>query len=190
MTGMDDHKQNELCERFRDNLTEYLDRSLPAAEEQAFSRHLADCEVCRGLLDRTRGMLSDLGQAGRVEAPPELAWAVKRAVDRAERRESERPPLRPLPFGLSAVAAAAALVLLSWSGEPPAPSGPAPGESPLTSGLAEGARWERYVSPAAVDYRLPPEIRSARDSELAGVDSLRTSLPSRVDGTRAVKFPF
>ncbi|MFO7767433.1 MAG: zf-HC2 domain-containing protein [bacterium] len=187
---MDERRPDMTCEGFRAALTGYMDRSLPAAEERACSRHLTECEACRGLLEGVRHMLGDLEEAGRVQAPPELAWAVKRSLDREERRERERRVLRPIPFGLAAAAAAAALVLMSWSGEPPVSPAPMGGETPLTSGLAEGSRWERYVSPAAVDYRLPPEVRTARGEVLQDLDSLRTSPPSRVDGTRAVKFPF
>ena len=46
-----------MCEIFRMQLTDYLERSLPLSDRERFEAHLSACEPCRSALDVTRGMI-------------------------------------------------------------------------------------------------------------------------------------
>ena len=125
-----------------------------------------------------KSLLIDLDRLGSVEASPELAWAIKRAVRHEARREAEAFLLRPAPFLISAAAAAMLLVVVSLPGEQAG--------TPLESGAP--ARDEFMLSESAqLHFVLPPRLgeqyQPAAPYATASVtDSATTREPSRILG--------
>jgi predicted anti-sigma-YlaC factor YlaD len=159
--------------------TAYLDRSLPAHIERDVAEHLESCTSCHDCLEDMKSLVVDLERLGAVEASPEMAWAIKRALRREARREAEASLLRPAPFLISAAAAAVLLVAVSLPGEqagtPLEPGAPAGDELMLS----ESAQLEHFVLPP----RLGEQYQSAAPYATASVtDSASTREPSRVLG--------
>jgi len=60
------------CQDAIDILADFLDQALPPDVGDALAAHLGDCEPCRAYLNTYRTTRNLVGQAGRVEMPPEL----------------------------------------------------------------------------------------------------------------------
>ncbi len=115
------------CRRFQNNLYEYLEESLSPRAQAAAEKHLAECAVCRKVLQTQRrvGQLVSAKlreTAERLQLPPEVGQRVLAALDE-ERTQPTR--LAAPPWGQGAVLfwrrpawplAAAASVLLLTAG--------------------------------------------------------------------------
>src|SRR5262249_54369941 len=84
---------------------------LPAEQAADVERHCADCADCRAALDAARARHAALQAVPPVEAPPQL---VAQTVDAAVRPAPRRRLKRRVFVGLTAAAAAAAVVLASF----------------------------------------------------------------------------
>jgi predicted anti-sigma-YlaC factor YlaD len=168
-----------MCDQYAELFTAYLDRSLPAHIERDVAEHLESCANCHDRLEDMKSLVIDLERLGTVEASPEMAWAIKRAVRREARREAEVLLLKPVPFLISAAAAAVLLVAISLPGEqvgPPLESGTSTGDELI---LSDSAQLEHFVLPP----RLGEQYQSAAPYATASVtDSASTREPSRVLG--------
>jgi anti-sigma factor RsiW len=108
-------------------LVPFLRGELRAEEQEAVSRHLQECAICRLSLEETRVVLEAL-RAERP-APPEPDWRRYRAelrgklVERSTPRWSWRRMPRLVPIAATAAVAALALVLVLRPGAPPPPRG-------------------------------------------------------------------
>ena len=61
-----------LCNEFEDNLTEYLDGSLPPAVHKTFAEHALRCPVCHETLSAVRSTVQACQAASALEAPRDL----------------------------------------------------------------------------------------------------------------------
>ncbi len=180
MIGMNHTEPTDLCGHYAQMFSAWLDRSLPAHIEREISEHLETCPACHDRLEGMRRLVVDLRRLGEVEAGPELAWVVKRAVHRQARQEELRGLIRPLPLLVSAAAAAVLLVVLGGPGT--RPTEPAGRDLPLTEAATQ-APIQRFVLPPAVEDRFPGTLMSADpDAAAALQDSLRLRLPIRIQG--------
>jgi len=168
-----------------ESFSAYLDRSLPASVEQEIAAHLDQCPECRQRLESVKALVVDLKKLDGIEAGSELAWSVKRAVHRLARREASMPFVRLLPFLTSTVAAAILLIIVSL----PARMGNSPAQRSVSASpemqTAQSPRWERYVLPAQVGEDNAPVLF---DQQAAAQDSAARREPSRIRGSRAVRF--
>lgn len=175
----------QLCDLYAEMFTAYLDRSLPAHLERQLSEHIETCSECSGRLEGMKRLIAHLSAVGTPEASPELAWAIKRAVGREARREAEATLLKPLPFLVSAAAAAALLVAVSLPSDrgvsKPFDSGAA---MTLEPGAAQSSRLENFVLPPRLGEGYRPAIPYATASR---ADTARASEASRVNGL-AIRF--
>ncbi|HYB41621.1 MAG TPA: zf-HC2 domain-containing protein [Candidatus Methylomirabilis sp.] len=60
------------CKDAIDILADFLDQTLAPEVLESLEAHLRDCEPCRAYLNTYRRTQSLVGEAGRVEMPPEL----------------------------------------------------------------------------------------------------------------------
>ena len=92
------------CECFQENLYEYLDDSLPAAERTAAEKHLAQCGRCRAALQRERDLAQSLSASLERAVEPVTLEAVtqRQILQAAERALSNLPPAQPLFFRVAA----------------------------------------------------------------------------------------
>jgi anti-sigma factor RsiW len=60
------------CVEFEILITDYLDGTLPAAEQVGLEQHLSGCAGCRTLADEISSALKVLGQAEQIEVPADL----------------------------------------------------------------------------------------------------------------------
>jgi anti-sigma factor RsiW len=178
--GMSATEPTDLCGHYAQMFSAWLDRSLPAHIEREITEHLETCPGCRGRLEGMRQLVADLHRLGEVEAGPELAWAIKRAVHREARHQELRGLIRPLPLLVSAAAAAVVLVMLG--GDRLGSAGPVQEEVPLTE-AATATSIQRFVLPPAVEDRFPGGLQAADpDAAAALQDSLRRRLPALIKG--------
>jgi hypothetical protein len=77
------------CQRFQENLTNYMDRSLPTQEMSEIAQHLYECTNCSSLLDDVRSMLVTCKTLPPVELDVSL-------LERILLRTSGRPRTRTL----------------------------------------------------------------------------------------------
>lgn len=71
--------RDHACERFRRELSSFVDHTLPERRWQRVARHVAGCELCRGEAEALRGVCRKLsGAAGAPSAPDELAERLRR----------------------------------------------------------------------------------------------------------------
>ena len=85
------------CERFRDELGDYLYGGLTPSEHSAAERHLAGCSQCRAELEATRQALAMVDRAGLASAGADVAGSVTEGVVAAlgqQRRATRRTWLR------------------------------------------------------------------------------------------------
>ena len=177
---MNHTEPTDLCGHYAQMFSAWLDRSLPANIEREISEHLEACPGCHGRLEGMRRLVADLRRLGEVEAGPELAWAVKRAVQREARHQELRGLIRPLPLLVSAAASAVLLVLLGSPRLRPADS--VRSELPLTEAV-RSAPIQRFILPPAVEDRFPGGLQAADpDAATALQDSLWLRLPIRIQG--------
>ncbi|MCK4771982.1 MAG: zf-HC2 domain-containing protein [Candidatus Latescibacteria bacterium] len=178
-------RSSTFCELVAESFSAYLDRSLPASVEQEIAAHLDQCPECLQRLEEMKTLIADLYGLGGIEAAPELAWSVKRAVRRLAQRQADAPVLRPIPFLASAAAAAVVLVLVSVGSGPEDASldQHAAGSSEMQ--VTQNPRWERYVLPAQVGEENVPSLF---DQQAAAGDTSTIREPSRIRGARAVRF--
>jgi anti-sigma factor RsiW len=64
------------CEQTEARLSDYLDRSLTAAELAAFSAHVPGCGRCAPLVAKVSSMVEGLHSMEQVDAPPRLVYAI------------------------------------------------------------------------------------------------------------------
>jgi anti-sigma factor RsiW len=178
------HDSAQLCELYSQMFTAYIDRSLPAHVERELSDHLVECPGCTERLEGMKQLVEELSGLGTPEASPELAWAIKRAVQREVRREEEAHLLRPLPFLVSATAAAILLVAVIAPSE----------DATLLGGRGSmgGSDLDAVQSTQLENFVLPPRLnesyRAAVPYATASLADTATSRePSRVTGL-AVRF--
>jgi len=96
------------CAEVRAGMDDYRDRRMDATDASLFEKHLASCEVCRGVLENRIALLGRVKGAVRgAEVPPDLAHRVQFAVART------RAPQRFIvgTFGKTAMSIAAALLI-------------------------------------------------------------------------------
>lgn len=173
------------CQLVAESFSAYLDRSLPASVEQEITAHLDLCPDCLRRLEAVKAVIADLGRLGDVEAAPELAWSIKRAVRRLARQEEAKQVLRPLPFLASAALAASVLVLVSMGGGLVGSSPERQVAGPSESQFSQNPRWERYVLPAQVGEENASGLFGQQS---AAEDTSTRQEPSRIRGARAVRF--
>ncbi|MEO6665557.1 MAG: zf-HC2 domain-containing protein, partial [Nitrospiria bacterium] len=109
---------NTMCQIFRTQLTDYLERSLPLSDRERFEAHLSVCEPCRSAMDMTRGMVAAYERLEEAPVPAgfEVRWKQRlEAVAPSNRPVGPwhwltplAPVLRPVAFG----AVGAAVVFL------------------------------------------------------------------------------
>jgi len=111
-----------MCEIFRTQLTDYLERSLPLSDRERFEAHLSACEPCRSALDMTREMIA---ACERLEEEPvpvgfEARWRQRlEAIAPSHRPATPWYWLRPFtpilrPVALGTVGAAVILLVAVW----------------------------------------------------------------------------
>lgn len=107
-----------MCQIFRTQLTDYLERALPLSDRERFEAHLSACEPCRSAMDMTRGMIAACARLEEVPVPVgfEARWKQRLDAVAPSRRpvgpwdwlRPLAPVLRPVAFG----AVGAAVVFL------------------------------------------------------------------------------
>lgn len=111
-----------MCQIFRTQLTDYLERSLPLSDRERFEAHLFACEPCRSALDMTRGMIVAYERLEEETVPAgfEVRWRQRlEAVAPSHRPAAPWHWLKPLapalrPVALGAVGAAVILLIAVW----------------------------------------------------------------------------
>jgi Putative zinc-finger len=93
-----------------ERLSAFLDGDLPAVELQTVRQHLAECPSCAARVDMLRVMVGAACALEPPEPPPTLWPAIEGALDRQPRWWL---PFRP--FGIGALAGAAAVAALVWA---------------------------------------------------------------------------
>jgi len=88
------------CERFQENLYEYLDESLPPAQLAAAKAHLIGCGFCRAALKREQQLAQSLsGGLERIAETATLETADQQRLAAAVQRKIAPAPARPhVPF--------------------------------------------------------------------------------------------
>lgn len=172
------------CEQCRDILSELLEGELAPSAEAEARAHLAECPHCARALAELRALVSALRGLPEVEPPAELRARLRRIPDEAPRQDA----WRRARFIASSLAAAAAAVLIVWTGlthyqgrsgvdlvTPPPVMQAAP--SPRRAADAEDeARVESVVE--------TPPLESAAEKEAVAVVA-----PTPGDATEAVRRP-
>jgi len=183
---MNQHERTDYCGLVTESLSAYLDRSLPAPVERQIAEHLEECVACRRRLAGMNALLSDLQTLDRVEASPEVGWAIKRMIRREARRERARSVIRPLPFLVSSAAAAVLFILIGFGSATEQATGPVMLTEQTAIETAETPLWERrYVLPAQVGDPLGATVAGKSTTD---TDSTVVHRPSRLTGARAVSF--
>jgi hypothetical protein len=111
-----------MCQIFRTQLTDYLERSLPLSDRERFEAHLSACEPCRSALDMTRGMIAAYERLDEEPVPVgfEVRWRQRlEAVAPSNRPATPWHWLKPLaptlrPVALWAAGAAVILLVAVW----------------------------------------------------------------------------
>ncbi len=97
------------CHRCQEQFTDYLERSLPARQQEQMAEHLRQCPDCAEELEAFRRAVTALRGLEVVAPPADLLARIKRAV--AAQAQPVTPRFRISWQHMSAVAAAAALVV-------------------------------------------------------------------------------
>lgn len=157
----------------QERLSEHLEGSLPAVEEERVQRHLATCEACRDVragLSEVRALARRLGPID----PPRDLWP------RVAAARSKQAPARLARFSFSVpqlAAAAVVLVTLSassawWAMGGGVPTPPASVLEPRTGPV----RTATAVPPSApIPEELAAELDMLEEVLLAGRDRLDTN---------------
>jgi len=164
------------CARFEASIVDFLDASLPSAEQQAHATHLAGCARCTATLRAYRHIETSYRELPELELRPELAARILASA------QTELRPARPLRRGLLLVAAGLALVLVPLAfyltrTRAPAPARVHPvvellqsGDALRASGRAAEARatYERALAAAPADLRAEVLHRLAQLALVGG----------------------
>ena len=160
-------------------LSGHLDGCNTPEEEQALQAHLAECADCRQALEDYK-RYDDILRAARQAAPAGFTAGVMKAVE-AEPRRSAPAKRRKLPFGFAtAVAAAAAVLLLAVNAGllPGMGNGSAKLFASKSADIAEpAAEAEPAPEPEAVEE--PAAI--APDASFSAATEAPAGLPANVD---------
>ncbi len=100
-----------MCQIFRTQLTDYLERSLPLSDRERFEAHLSACEPCRSAMDMTRGMIVAYERLEEEPVPAgfEVRWRQRlEAIAPFNRPATPWHWLKPLAPALRSVALGAA----------------------------------------------------------------------------------
>jgi hypothetical protein len=69
------------CAEFETLLADWIDETLPAAERDAFARHLESCASCKALLEDAASAVAFMDRAADVEMPPALVGKILQATN-------------------------------------------------------------------------------------------------------------
>jgi anti-sigma factor RsiW len=174
------------CQQAFELLNDYVDGTLDEAQHQELELHLAGCSGCRKEERALRAFLAEAVSHKRETPPPRDLWPA--IAERIERQQRILPFLRPgsalrrYAPPLVAVAAAAAIALVSHMNVGPkpvetAPSGTLQQASTSASSDVERAEreYERATSQliAALNAKragMSPEAQKTLDDNIAAID--------------------
>lgn len=164
----------ERCDEFRELVSAFVDERLEGAELLRLERHLETCPVCRAFEQELRrfGELLQAAEAFRPLRRPPPGFAASVAA-----RAFARPAARTVPFPASApphrrmrlpwvsvAAAAAAALLLAWSGQRLLPT-----EEPTQRRAAlPGAVVTAAADEGSIELWMREHAMVARDATLLG----------------------
>jgi anti-sigma factor RsiW len=80
-------------------IPDFIDGTLPSADERAFDRHVSGCRECARQIAAYRSIESHLGRMERAEAPEDLAEPVIRYLRATGRIRAQRPSGRAERIG-------------------------------------------------------------------------------------------
>jgi anti-sigma factor RsiW len=130
-----------VTEHLQELLSAHLDGELTADETAAVHAHLADCDLCRAELERTRAVRSALRSAPAVDPP----FGFYERLVRAPRRP------RWMTAGSAAAVAAVWIVVLGFAVTPERTQAAPPVDAARAS-LLNSKRIEVSILPTAVDW--------------------------------------
>lgn len=178
-----------------EQIQDYVDGSLPAGDRAVLEEHLAGCETCRRLVDRTRALHEQVGRLPRTLEPQRDLWAgVARRIGSAPESRTERTPAGDAPGSVRGFAYVIAAVLVLcvavviygvMMNEPvgrvtegPATSdvGSLAGSPLLVEYRRSGAHFDRMAGNLEEEIeprrqRLSPRTRAVIDRNLAVIDA-------------------
>lgn len=163
------------CEQAREQLTAYLDGELEGDRGTAVRGHLRTCDACRAMSADEAALRDGLRSLPPVDPPPTLWANVQAQLAKEEVAESRRPawkravsrwlPMAPrFALGMTAVAAAAALLLVWRSHHQPRPHEELPVESPIATTVPHETA-PAPVAPATTDVTAEIAAAPAKTSD-------------------------
>jgi hypothetical protein len=79
------------CTRTEEQLSDFLEGALPAAEATAFSSHAASCADCSKLVAQVRELVSRMQRTPSLDAPEQLEWKILEATLGPRQQPAEAP---------------------------------------------------------------------------------------------------
>ena len=180
--------------RFEKEMSLYLDHQLPERKARALEAHVKSCDSCRRVLTSLQGLLSELGELPKAQAPPWFREKLAARIGEIQDPSSERAARGKLPAKTAAALVGAAALALFFALFPWAnlripvisvvlAGKAAAGEKPATP---EVARRSEEKGPRIAEDRRGADDRTSdaetvSDAEaLAGIDALVKSLDGSV----------
>ena len=102
------------CPDVRDQMSDYIDSTLPAAEESRIAEHLGACEPCTAFLAELRAIVAEAAQLPSDIEPDEDLWSGIRKQITEEAARVQPSPHRLIRWQ-SAVAVAASVALITFA---------------------------------------------------------------------------
>ena len=200
------------CDKTREQLTAYLDGELEGDRGTAVRGHLRTCDACRGMAADEAALRDGLRSLPPVDPPPSLWANVQARLAQEEVAESERPAWRrtlsrwmrdaAMPrfaLGMTAVAAAAVLVLVWRSHHHPRPheditiatTVPHEAPAPVAPAAPEAADVTQQIAAAPAktsdDYAQAAKelLAAARTESAAWTDDQKQAFDAKVGELQA-----
>ena len=155
------------CDRFREQLTAYLDGELTDVRGSAVRGHLRGCDACRSAAENEAALRDGLRALPPMDPPPSLWAGVQAQLAKEEVADAERPAWRRLlqrlaprapqiAFGGLALAAAVTFVVVRAQRE----------EAPaISKTLTEPQKTNVVIGPSKSETPAPPGPCNLGDQE-------------------------
>jgi CBS domain-containing protein len=104
------------CHECSEKMTAYMEGELSAEAEAQVVAHVDSCTECRRTLESLRAVVGAVTSLPDVAPPPELRADISRAVTEHATQQRPRTLLRRTRYITSALAAAAAALVVIWAG--------------------------------------------------------------------------
>lgn len=169
-------------------LSDYVDGELTAAESTVVETHVAQCDDCRAIIEQLRGLVAAAGALSGTPPEADLWPGIESRIATARTVPVEvMTPGRRVTFTLPQLAAAAVLLMLLSGGivfllrpASPQPETPIADAAPLADGIVPASLTDESFDDAVADLerilaagreRLDPETVRVLEQNLATIDA-------------------